>query len=88
MIASDADRHALIKRFGIVGRVEVAGALVMDRSRHLIFGGAGNHDQGCGDQNGEALHEALLPISDMVALWRIPMMPVSDILPDKIASAR
>jgi hypothetical protein len=71
MIASDADRHTLIKRFGIVGGIEVARALVMDRSRHLIFGGAGNHDQGRGDQNGEALHEALLPISDMVALRRI-----------------
>jgi hypothetical protein len=88
MIAPDADRHALIKRFGIVGRVELAGALVMDRSRHLIVRRAGNHDQGCGDQNGEALHEALLPISDMVALRRIPMMPVGDILPDKIAPAR
>ena len=88
MIASDADRHTLIKRFGIVGRVEVARALVMNRSRHLIFGRAGNHDQGRGDQNGEALHEALLPIFNMVALRRIPMMPNSDILPDKTAPAR
>jgi hypothetical protein len=70
MIASDADRHTLIKRFGIVGGVEVGRAFVMDRSRHLILGRAGDHHQSHGDQNSEAFHEPLVSMFNMFALRR------------------
>lgn len=76
-IAPDAGSHALLERFGIEGAVQVVGALVMDRSRHVLFRRTGHQQQSCGDQNSETSHAPSVSIGKAFEPGRAPIAGAS-----------